>query len=147
VEAATAPAAAANGASDDNKAKRGRARAQAAPEPTAQQAATPYVILQKITIPKSALPEGHEVVIVPGDTIEAWVPLYNEKSEHGRDGELRIIPSRTGDKAAIKVATKLDEADAQRPGTFKGVPQRNWAGSLTFKNKETVVTETEESED
>lgn len=114
-------------------------------------APTKYVILEAIKLPgttpglKDLLPGGmHQD---KDGQVTLWLPLRNEKTEHGKDGEVRIVESASGKETAIKAATKLDEEDAQRPGSYKGVPLQSWRGGKRYKNRETVVTDSEDLED
>jgi hypothetical protein len=128
--------------------RRGRAAAAATANGSADKTGTDYVVLQRIDLSGeaalSAVPPGLHTT---GDgVLSLWLPLRNEKSEHGPDGEVRIVTTARGDEHAIKLATKLDDSEenggeAQRPGTFKAVPLRSWKGSITFKNR--VVTQSE----
>lgn len=128
------------------------ARSRRKPDPnstsadTAKATGTDYIVLQRIDLKvgADALPEGLNGLHpdAPG-VVYLWRPLRNEKAEHGPDGELRVVTSARGDEHAIKLATKLDsdaptDAEAQRPGTFRAIPLRNWKGTVSYENE--VVT-------
>ena len=116
---------------------------------------TEYVILQAVRVRHNKLNEalGEDAGLLPGGShsgedgfITLWLPLRNEKAEHGQDGEVRIVRSNAPANA-IKLATKMEDSDAQREGSYKSVPLRSWKGGKVYRNKQKVVTDAEDFSD
>lgn len=148
MESGTAAAQATDGASEQEQPEQPKRRRRRQPQRQAQkrppQPPTQYVILQRLRIDRAAIHE--ESATSDGPTVDAWTLLYEDQPPDEGERKPLIIETAGGDRRAIKLATKLDD-EAQRPGTFKAVPLRNWTGTLTFRNATKTVTETEESED
>jgi hypothetical protein len=140
------------------------AQPERAPQQKSPNALTEYVVLEAVRVRHDALakalgalPEkdgpSENEVLPPGLHTDAdgyitlWLPLRNEKAQHGPDGGVRVVRANAPANA-VKQATKVGGEDGvQRQGSFKSVPLRSWKGGRTYKNKSKVVTDAEDYED
>lgn len=68
--------------------------------------------------------------------IQTWVPILNQVAEEGPDGHVRRVEAEGPDEAIDLVAGV--DGDELKPGTYKAISWRNWAGSVTLKPKAAV---------
>lgn len=91
---------------------------------------TKRLVLRKLVLPATVaselgLPTG---TAGPNGEVVAWVPVLNENSRHGPDGEVRVF--RGGKRAVIhEYAGSADDPEA-RPGTYRAPPVRSWRGGV-----------------
>lgn len=82
---------------------------------------TERVVLKRIEI--ADLPDGGPAVESPGG-VEAWLPILNEKAEHGPDGEMRIFK---GSKSQC-IEAYAGKNGEKHPGDYRAPALRSWKG-------------------
>lgn len=88
----------------------------------AEQAPTDYILLRLQTFDDQTVDRPNPV--------EAWVPVMNQTTAEGVDGQPRIFSAR-GKQAAIRQHTG-DGPDVVE-GTWRAIPVSSWKGGLTTK--------------
>lgn len=96
-----------------------------------------YVVLEKALV---ARVEDRDTERIQ-NPIQTYVPIMNERAEHGPDGAVRRFTA-TGDEDAI---TQYVGEPVEKPGTYKAISWRAWSGAIT--KKPVVQTSTERTND